>query len=251
MDIRKLWGCWSKGYSSWKKHRADVAVQTDTHRQSCWGGAWQVELWIKSRRKLWDPACRAPFSRGGQAGRRVRPQLSLSQGPGLGLGLPAWAGHSDCGAGVSPREGLRAWAACAAAAGGASEALCLYGFIFEGDGVLKEPDVLKNVCISLLNLSGLSDWQCIVNWEVSLLGTKQHPWSWQQRVCWREVCHTKSFPFLEPKGHEFTSCLASREIPVFLSCGEQIRGCSSRSLGDCWFMSLLNEVFAYCGVGSR
>lgn len=43
----------------------------------------------------------------------------------------------------------------------------------KGMGVLKEPDVFKNVCISLLNLTG--DWQCIGNWEISLLGTKKDP----------------------------------------------------------------------------
>lgn len=40
----------------------------------------------------------------------------------------------------------------------------------KGMGVLKEPDVFENICISLLNLTG--DWQCIGNWEISLLGTK-------------------------------------------------------------------------------
>lgn len=39
--------------------------------------------------------------------------------------------------------------------------------------MLKEPDIFKNVCISLLNLTG--DWQCIGNWEISLLGTKKDP----------------------------------------------------------------------------
>lgn len=34
---------------------------------------------------------------------------------------------------------------------------------------------LKTFLISLLNLTGLSEWQHIVNWEISLLGTKQDP----------------------------------------------------------------------------
>ena len=115
--------------------------------------------------------------------------------------------------------------------------------MFEGVVVLKEPDVFKCVCISVLNLTDPSDWQCIIKQEIGLLGTKRDPCSWQRRVRWEEIRRTKcsifyslkSFPFPEPRGQEFTSCLLSREIPVFLSHrGEQIRGCSAgaREAGD-------------------
>lgn len=87
----------------------------------------------------------------------------------------------------------------------------------------------------MLNLTDLGDWQRVIKYEIALLGTKRDPRSWQRGVCWQDTRHTKCSIFYslklffpEPGGWEFTSCVVSRAMAVFLSHGGgEIRGRSA------------------------
>lgn len=149
---------------------------TDRHTQTELLGRSMAACTVNQKQKETDPACGAPLSRGGHAGRGGSPQLNLSQaGAGAGLGMPAWGGHRAHGAWCQPRGGLRGWAGQVLQQQQVPQKHFAFMVLYLNGMGLKEPDVFKNVCISLLNLTGLSDWKCIVNWEISLLGTKKDP----------------------------------------------------------------------------